>query len=91
MILLDIEMPRMDGFELLATLRDDARWRDLPVVMITSRIADRHRERAEQLGANAYMGKPYHEEALLGLLTEILDDERSAQKRQRDQDFLTTA
>jgi len=90
-ILLDIEMPRMDGFELLATLRDDARWRDLPVVMITSRIADRHRERATQLGANAYMGKPYHEEALLGLLTEILDDERPAQKRQRDQDFLTTA
>jgi len=45
--------------------------------MITSRIADRHRERALQLGANAYMGKPYHEEMLLTLLAEILPDQRS--------------
>jgi chemosensory pili system protein ChpA (sensor histidine kinase/response regulator) len=76
LILLDIEMPRMDGFELLATLREDARWRDIPVVMITSRIADRHRERAMQLGANAYMGKPYREEALLALLSDMLTDAR---------------
>jgi len=77
-ILLDIEMPRMDGFELLATLRDDTRWRDIPVVMITSRMADRHRERAMQLGANAYMGKPYSEDVLLALLTQMLVDERSS-------------
>jgi chemosensory pili system protein ChpA (sensor histidine kinase/response regulator) len=76
LILLDIEMPRMDGFELLATLREDARWRDIPVVMITSRMADRHRERAMQLGANAYMGKPYREEALLALLSDMLTDAR---------------
>lgn len=69
-VLLDIEMPRMDGFELLAALRDDARLRSLPVVMITSRIAERHRERATLLGASAYMGKPYDEEALLALLSE---------------------
>jgi chemosensory pili system protein ChpA (sensor histidine kinase/response regulator) len=77
LILLDIEMPRMDGFELLATLRDDTRWGDIPVVMITSRMADRHRQRAMQLGANAYMGKPYSEDALLALLSEMLVDRRS--------------
>ncbi len=79
LILLDIEMPRMDGFELLATLRDDERWRDIPVVMITSRMADRHRQRALQLGANAYLGKPYREETLLAQLTQLLADERSTQ------------
>jgi chemosensory pili system protein ChpA (sensor histidine kinase/response regulator) len=78
LILLDIEMPRMDGFELLATLRDDTRWGDIPVVMITSRMADRHRQRAMQLGANAYMGKPYSEDALLALLSEMLVDRRSS-------------
>jgi CheY-like chemotaxis protein len=78
LILLDIEMPRMDGFELLATLRDDTSWRDIPVVMITSRMADRHRERAIQLGANAYMGKPYREDALLALLSEMLADKHSS-------------
>jgi DNA-binding response OmpR family regulator len=71
-------MPRMDGFELLATLRDDTRWRDIPVVMITSRMADRHRERAMQLGANAYMGKPYREDELLALLSTMLADARSS-------------
>jgi DNA-binding response OmpR family regulator len=70
-------MPRMDGFELLATLRDDTRWGDIPVVMITSRMADRHRQRAMQLGANAYMGKPYSEDALLALLSEMLANGRS--------------
>ena len=71
-VLLDIEMPRMDGFELLAALRDDARWRALPVAMITSRTAERHREHAMKLGATAYLGKPFVEEELLGLLTRWL-------------------
>lgn len=68
-MLLDIEMPRMDGFALLAAVRDDPQLRELPVVMITSRIADRHRQRAQQLGASAYMGKPFREEALASLLS----------------------
>jgi chemotaxis protein histidine kinase CheA/ActR/RegA family two-component response regulator len=70
-VLLDIEMPRMDGFELLAALRDDTRLSALPVVMITSRIAERHRERAAMLGATAYMGKPFDEDTLLGLLSQL--------------------
>jgi chemotaxis protein histidine kinase CheA/ActR/RegA family two-component response regulator len=70
-VLLDIEMPRMDGFELLSALRDDVRFRALPVVMITSRIAERHRERATLLGATAYLGKPYDEVTLLGLLAQL--------------------
>ncbi len=71
-VLLDIEMPKMDGFDLLSVLRDDTRWQHLPVVMITSRTADRHRERALQLGANAYVGKPYREDELLTLLAGLL-------------------
>ncbi|MEY3979065.1 MAG: hypothetical protein RLZZ375_494 [Pseudomonadota bacterium] len=90
LVLLDIEMPRMDGFELLGILRDDARWRTLPVIMITSRMADRHRERALQLGATAYMGKPYSEQALLTLLTKIMAEPMPSATRD-DQDFFTTA
>lgn len=71
-VLLDIEMPRMDGFELLAALRDDGRLRELPVLMMTSRIAERHRERAQRLGANAYLGKPCPEEDLLRELARVM-------------------
>ncbi|WP_435627685.1 response regulator [Candidatus Ferrigenium straubiae] len=64
-MLLDIEMPRMDGFELTKHLRRDARTQHLPIIMITSRAADKHRDYALQLGANAYLGKPYQEDELL--------------------------
>ncbi|MDO8990170.1 MAG: Hpt domain-containing protein [Sideroxyarcus sp.] len=64
-MLLDVEMPRMDGFELAKRMRQDARTRDLPIIMITSRTADKHRMYALELGVNEYMGKPYHEEELL--------------------------
>jgi len=67
-VLCDIEMPRMDGFELVRTLRNDPRWADLPVVMITSRLADKHRVHAEALGVNHYLGKPYADDALLALV-----------------------
>ena len=68
LVLSDIEMPRMDGFDLLRNIRADDALRDLPVVMITSRIAHKHRELARQLGANHYLGKPYSDEELLGLI-----------------------
>ena len=67
-VLSDIEMPRMDGFDLLRNIRMDARLRDLPVVMITSRIAEKHRQHARELGANHYLGKPYAEDELLALV-----------------------
>jgi chemosensory pili system protein ChpA (sensor histidine kinase/response regulator) len=67
-MLTDIEMPRMDGFDLLRNVRHDSRWRDLPVIMITSRIAQKHRDLAMQLGANHYLGKPYDEEQLVALI-----------------------
>jgi chemosensory pili system protein ChpA (sensor histidine kinase/response regulator) len=67
-ILSDIEMPRMDGFDLLRNIRADQRTRAIPVIMITSRLADKHRDYAARIGADHYLGKPYDEEELLGLL-----------------------
>ncbi|MDO8717750.1 MAG: Hpt domain-containing protein [Polaromonas sp.] len=68
MVLSDIEMPRMDGFDLARNIRADERLRHLPIVMITSRIAEKHREHAKALGVDHYLGKPYSEEALMGLV-----------------------
>lgn len=67
-VLSDIEMPRMDGFDLARNIRADASLRDLPIIMITSRIAEKHREHAMELGVNNYLGKPYSDEELLGLI-----------------------
>ena len=67
-ILLDIEMPRMDGFEFARNVRADAKTKGIPIIMITSRTADKHRNRALELGVNEYMGKPYQEEQLLVLI-----------------------
>ena len=67
-VLSDIEMPRMDGFDLLRNIRADEKLRGLPVIMITSRIAEKHREHAKALGADHYLGKPYSEDLLLELV-----------------------
>ena len=67
-VLSDIEMPRMDGFDLVRNIRNDARLKALPVIMITSRIADKHREHARELGVDHYLGKPYPEDELLALI-----------------------
>ena len=67
-VLSDIEMPRMDGFDLVRNIRADARLAHLPVIMITSRLAEKHRRYAEEVGANHYLGKPYQEEELLELV-----------------------
>ncbi len=67
-VLSDIEMPRMDGFDLVRNIRGDARWSDLPIVLITSRIAEKHREHAKELRVDHYLGKPYSEEELMRLV-----------------------
>ena len=64
-MLLDVEMPRMDGFELATNMRNDAELSEIPIIMITSRTASKHRQRAMDIGVNAYMGKPYNESDLL--------------------------
>jgi chemosensory pili system protein ChpA (sensor histidine kinase/response regulator) len=75
LILLDIEMPRMDGYELAQHVRADARLRHVPIVMITSRAGQKHRKKARSSGANAYLTKPYQEADLLVQVGEILDME----------------
>ncbi|MEF8698525.1 MAG: Hpt domain-containing protein [Candidatus Accumulibacter sp. UW20] len=67
-LLVDIEMPRMDGFELTRTVRADQRLGSVPIIMITSRTADKHRQYALELGVNHYLGKPYQEDELLRLV-----------------------
>ncbi len=64
-MLVDIEMPRMDGFDLARTLRGDPRTRHVPIIIISSRTADKHRSQAAQIGVNAFLGKPYPEAELL--------------------------
>ncbi|GAA6166931.1 hybrid sensor histidine kinase/response regulator [Sessilibacter corallicola] len=64
-MLLDIEMPRMDGFEVAKNIRSSTHLKDLPIIMITSRTGSKHRERALELGVNNYLGKPYQEDDLL--------------------------
>ncbi|GGD35437.1 chemosensory pili system protein ChpA (sensor histidine kinase/response regulator) [Pseudoxanthomonas indica] len=70
LMLLDIEMPRMDGYELATAMKADARFRDVPIVMITSRTGDKHRQRAFDIGVQRYMGKPYQE---LDLMRNVYD------------------
>ena len=64
-MLLDVEMPRMDGFELATNIRNDDRLKDIPIIMITSRTGQKHRDRAEAIGVNIYMGKPFTETDLI--------------------------
>ncbi|MBS1209075.1 MAG: putative pilus biose protein [Proteobacteria bacterium] len=76
-MLLDIEMPRMDGFDLARNIRADARLKDVPIIMITSRMADKHRNYAMEIGVNHYLGKPYQEEQLLELITRYIAAQRN--------------
>ncbi len=73
LMLLDIEMPRMDGFEVAKNVRSSSVLKDLPIIMITSRTGDKHREHAFSLGVNQYMGKPYQEEVLISGIQELLE------------------
>jgi chemosensory pili system protein ChpA (sensor histidine kinase/response regulator) len=72
LMLLDIEMPRMDGYELATYMRNDARLKDVPIIMVTSRTGEKHRQRALEIGVERYLGKPYQEADLLRHVQEIL-------------------
>jgi len=71
-ILLDIEMPRMDGYEVAAHVRSDPRLADVPIIMITSRVGEKHRARAIELGVDDYLGKPYQESELLDAIEALV-------------------
>jgi len=72
-MLLDVEMPRMDGFELATNIRNDEALKNLPIIMITSRTGQKHRDRAMGIGVNVYMGKPYSEGELLDNINNMLN------------------
>jgi chemosensory pili system protein ChpA (sensor histidine kinase/response regulator) len=73
-ILLDIEMPRMDGYEFATHVRNDERVSDVPIIMITSRVGDKHRARAIEIGVNDYLGKPYQDSQLLDAIQRLLEE-----------------
>lgn len=73
-ILLDIEMPRMDGYEFASHVRNDARFADTPIVMITSRVSEKHKARAIEIGVNDYLGKPYQDHQLLDTIRRYLPE-----------------
>lgn len=77
LILLDIEMPRMDGFEVAIQIRHNKRLQHIPIIMITSRTGEKHRERALEIGVNDYMGKPFQENQLLNKIQTLLGEEVS--------------
>jgi chemosensory pili system protein ChpA (sensor histidine kinase/response regulator) len=77
-MLVDIEMPRMDGFELSRNVRADSRLRNIPIIMITSRSADKHRKYAMEIGVNHYLGKPYDEDTLLSLVAGYVAEKGNA-------------
>jgi chemosensory pili system protein ChpA (sensor histidine kinase/response regulator) len=72
-MLLDIEMPRMDGFEVASFVRHDENLSDVPIVMITSRTGQKHRDRAMSIGVNEYLGKPFQEKSLLSTIEKLVE------------------
>ena len=72
------EMPRMDGYEVAAQVRNDPRLKDVPIIMITSRSGEKHRARAIELGVDDYLGKPYQEAQLLDSIAPLLERRRAS-------------
>ena len=84
LMLLDIEMPRMDGYELASRMRADVRLRDVPIIMITSRTGEKHRQRAFEIGVERYLGKPYQEPELMRNVFELLVETGAMQQEDRN-------
>ena len=76
-MLVDIEMPRLDGFDLTRNIRGDERLRHIPIIMITSRTAEKHRRTAFDIGVDHFLGKPFQEEELLGLVAACINQGRA--------------
>ena len=74
-LLLDIEMPKMDGFEVATSVRNDDRLKHLPIIMITSRTGEKHRNKAASIGVNEYLGKPFQEAALLKAIERLIGND----------------
>ncbi|MDR2787552.1 MAG: Hpt domain-containing protein, partial [Candidatus Accumulibacter sp.] len=85
-MLIDIEMPRMDGFELTRNIRADARLKHVPIIMITSRTAEKHRNYAFEIGVNHYLGKPYQEEEILRLIAGWVRRQKTEDRGQKTED-----
>jgi chemosensory pili system protein ChpA (sensor histidine kinase/response regulator) len=77
-IMLDVEMPRMDGFEFASQVRHSAVWRDIPIVMVSSRSGEKHRRRAEDVGVDLLLSKPYNEDILLAMLEKLIQQRHPA-------------
>ncbi len=77
-VLLDIEMPRMDGYQVAEFMRADARLKHVPIIMITSRVGEKHRARAMEIGVDEYLGKPYQESQLLEAIVPLVDRTRAS-------------
>jgi len=78
LMLLDVEMPRMDGYELATQVRNTETLKHIPIIMITSRTGAKHRDRAEKIGINRYLGKPFNETELLENINELLEESKDA-------------
>src|SRR5690606_23627278 len=79
LVVLDLEMPRMDGFELIRELRGDPLTARVPIVIVSSRLVEKHQRRAAEMGADAFFGKPYPEDELLACIAGLLRRESTAQ------------
>ena len=78
LVLVDIEMPRMDGYELMSTLKAHDEYRKIPLVVLTSRAGEKHRRRALEVGASDYVVKPYQDELLLNIIRQLSVESRRA-------------
>ena len=74
-MLLDIEMPKMDGFEVLRSVRRNPRLEKLPIIMITSRTGEKHQQQALELGVNKFLGKPFQEANLISTIEELMGND----------------
>ena len=72
---LDIEMPRMDGYELAIEMKKEEKYANIPIIMITSRTGEKHRQKAMDLGVDRYLGKPYQEADLLENISELIEEQ----------------